>query len=163
MNDKATNKNAPDAVQGIEGNETNTNIHEGEDPMPTIPNPGHGHTPTSAEVLADLKAGAGKVTIISEHEVGERIPYGDADLLKPILVALERFDGRDSDGNPETPLWTVGFVKTVQHDTDLPVEHVPQLIAVLAELYETYQSMTRTVRRDETSIRDAADYREDLS
>ncbi|WP_305091817.1 hypothetical protein [Prescottella sp. R16] len=28
-------RNAPDAGQGIEGNETHTNLQEGEDPMPT--------------------------------------------------------------------------------------------------------------------------------
>ncbi|OQQ29114.1 hypothetical protein A4U94_03620 [Prescottella equi] len=79
-------------------------------------------------------------------------------------MSLERFDALDADGRPFPTMWSLAFIKTGMGDTEICPDRIPELIAILEGMHARYLAATRPVcRRNEDSVRAAAEIREDLS
>ncbi|BCN82777.1 hypothetical protein [Prescottella equi] len=120
--------------------------------------------PSREEVLAGLKPDDGATTVFSVAQIGDPVPASDIHSVKPIRVSLERFDALDADGRPFPTMWSLAFIKTGMGDTEIRPDRIPELIAVLEGMHARYLAATRPVcRRNEDSVRAAAEIREDLS
>lgn len=126
MSTTPENKNAPDADQGIEGNEIRTTSYERtESPMmlPIIR--------TSAEALVDLELGDGVATAAIVKTIGQVLP------LTSVEVELSRFDSLAKDGTVRPVEWTVEFSRG-DGSSSIHASEVPALIDALTEMHRAW-------------------------
>ncbi|AZI62763.1 hypothetical protein RQN9TF_17965 [Rhodococcus qingshengii] len=84
--------------------------------------------PTSEEALKGITAGNGISTTLDEVTVGAG--------HQQVKLELNRYDGRDEDGNPETPEFGIAFEQADgQLDwAEIPPEAIDEAISALARL-----------------------------
>lgn len=126
MHATSKKKNALDASQGIEGNETQISTTEKESSV-TVP-----AIPTSSEVLATLDVGAGMNTTAISRVVGASPSSGQS------LVELARYDCLNDDGTTPPPRWYIEFAQANLNGAELHPRDIPQLIDTLNEMRETW-------------------------
>lgn len=87
---------------------------------------------TTAEALVDVEPDAGFSTTAITRSIGQVLP------LTSVLVELNRFDSRDSDGSVRPAEWIVEFDRSAGGSAAIHASEIPALIGTLTQMHRAW-------------------------